>query len=263
MMVFWRELRTNRKGLIIWSLCMFALVYLSMFKFDTISKGGTAVRDMFNQFPQSMQAMFGMSGLDITTVSGYYGILLLYIVIVAAIHAGMMGVDALAREERDHTTEFLFPKPMSRNRIITEKLFAGFVSIVVLNIVICISSLVSIALFVPIDSVLREVSLMMVAVSIVQIVFYLLGAASAALNSKRAGRIVAAAIFAGYIVYIISGMMGSLDWLRIVSPIAFFNAKDIIATMTLNGGYISCCIGVSLLALVVIYSMYNKRDLQV
>lgn len=242
---------------------MVALIYMSMFKFDTIAKGGQAVRDMFSQFPQSMQTIFGMSGLDITTIAGYYGILLLYIAVVAAIHAGMTGVDTLGREERDHTAEFLFPKPVSRTRIVLQKLLAGFTSLVILNIVIWVSSLVSIAMFVPIDGVIQEVTLMVVAVSIIQIVFYLLGTAAAALLPRRAGRMIALTIFAGYTIYIIVGMMPSLDWLRLLSPFAVFSAKAIIAEMSLNGGYIVCCLGVSLLALVTTFVAYNTRDLRV
>lgn len=267
--MFWRELRAGRKGLVIWSVGMFLLIYMSMFKFDTIAKGGQAVRAMFEQFPQSVQVLFGMNGLDISSVSGYYGILLLYIMIAAAIHAGMTGVDAVAREERDHTAEFLFPKPLSRTRAVTIKLLAGLVSIAVMYVAIWIGSLVSIAHFVSLDSVMGELRAMLAAVAVTQGVFFVAGATAAAVVPRYASRLVAALLFGGYIVYLVTQLTPALDWLRVVSPIAFFNARDVLEALSSYAmsmtmlGYGFCCLGVALLAILATYWLYNRRDLHI
>ena len=263
MSIFTRELRMARKSTIIWSLCMFALIYASMFKFDTLATGGEAAREMFHQFPQSMQALFGMNGLDITTITGYYGILVLYIMIVAAIHAGMSGADAVAREERDHTAEFLFPKPVGRTHVLTQKLCAGFVGVLILYGVIWASSIASIALFAPVHTVMNELGLMLGAVGLTQVVFYGVGAALAAVAPRRAGRFVALMIFVGYIVYVGTQLVGSLEWVRIVSPIAFFNAQSILAAQSINGGYVVCCVGAILLAGAIAYYVFSARDIRI
>ena len=58
---------------------------------------------------------------------------------MATIHAAMLGATIIAKEERDKTSEFLFAKPVLRSTIITAKLLAAFVNIVVFNLITFIS----------------------------------------------------------------------------------------------------------------------------
>ncbi|MFA5881807.1 MAG: ABC transporter permease subunit, partial [Eubacteriales bacterium] len=68
--------------------------------------------------------------------------LFLYLVVMATIHAAMLGANIIAKEERDKTAEFLLAKPVSRNEIITVKLGAGLTNILIFNAVTLLSSLV-------------------------------------------------------------------------------------------------------------------------
>jgi ABC-2 type transport system permease protein len=135
MNVFWRELRTYRKSVLLWSAGIVLLLVASMAKFNTLTAGGMDVNQLLDQFPATVQAVFGMNGLDITTIVGYFGVLYLYVAVMLAIQAGMMGADMIDKEEQDKTTEFLYVKPRSRARILTAKLCAALVVLVVLNIV--------------------------------------------------------------------------------------------------------------------------------
>ena len=45
---------------------------------------------------------------------------------MATVHAAMLGADIISKEERDKTAEFLFVKPISRNKIIISKLLGSF-----------------------------------------------------------------------------------------------------------------------------------------
>jgi len=61
---------------------------------------------------------------------------------MAKIHASMIGAAIISKEERDKTTEFLFAKPVSRNEIITAKLFSGFANILIFNLITTTSSII-------------------------------------------------------------------------------------------------------------------------
>ena len=63
--------------------------------------------------------LLGFSDLDLSKVSGYYGMLFIYLLLMATIHAAMLGATIIAKEERDKTSEFLFVKPVSRSKVIT------------------------------------------------------------------------------------------------------------------------------------------------
>ena len=95
----------------------------------------------------------GIGSLDLATVDGYFGLLYLYLVIMASIHAAMLGATMISKEERDKTAEFLFVKPISRTTVITAKLGASIVIVIVFNLVTLLSSIVFVDFFNEGDSV--------------------------------------------------------------------------------------------------------------
>jgi ABC-2 type transport system permease protein len=138
--IFIRELRANRKALIIWCASMVVGILAGMAKYTAYSSGGAssqAIKDL----PQSMKALMGMGSLDVTTMSGFFALLFIYILVAAAIHAALLGSGIIAKEERDKTVEFLIVKPVSRSAVVTFKFMAALVNIVILNIVTLVSSL--------------------------------------------------------------------------------------------------------------------------
>ena len=78
--------------------------------------------ELMSQFPRSIQVITGISGFDLGTVSGYFGVMFLYIALLGTIHALLLGSNIIAKEERDKTSEFLFTKPISRSRVINGKI---------------------------------------------------------------------------------------------------------------------------------------------
>ena len=80
-------------------------------------------------------------------MDGYFGLLYLYLVIMASIHAAMLGAAIISKEERDKTAEFLFVKPISRATIISAKLGASIVIVVIFNLVTLLSSIVFVDFF--------------------------------------------------------------------------------------------------------------------
>ncbi len=93
-----------------------------------------------------LSAVFGMDRLDFGTLIGYYGIECGNVLgLGGAFYASLCAVNMLNKEEKEHTAEFLLTHPVSRRRIITEKLLAVFVLITVMNLLIYIFSVGSMA----------------------------------------------------------------------------------------------------------------------
>ena len=116
MNVFLREMKAHRWGLLFWSLGMVMMIYSGMAKYGAYEAAGQSVEVILAQIPRSMQAVFGMTGFDLTTAAGFYGMLFLYLAVMGAVHASLLGAHLIAKEERDHTSEFLYAKPASRSR---------------------------------------------------------------------------------------------------------------------------------------------------
>jgi ABC-2 type transport system permease protein len=100
MNVFIRELKANRKALMIWSVCMVLFVLSGMSKYTAYSAGGASV-DVFDKIPKTLKAILGIASFDVTKMNGFFAFLFPYLEITTAIHAVLLGNTIIAKEERD------------------------------------------------------------------------------------------------------------------------------------------------------------------
>jgi ABC-2 type transport system permease protein len=264
MNVFLRELKAHYKGTIIWSLSMLALTIISMAKYETITaQGGAAIQAMLASFPSTVQAVFGMSGLDLTTVGGYFGVCFLLIALTLAVHAGLLGASLIAQEEIDKTAEFLYIKPRSRSRILHEKLLAGIVMLVVVWGAATIGSVVGIQQFAHFGNFTADFWRMMAAAALIQVLFFALGACAATLTRRPRGygKLISFAIFGSYFLYVFAKISSSFSGAHYLSVFSWFDAVDILDAHALKLHYVIACIALSVVAIVIVYLRYPRRDL--
>lgn len=265
MNLFLRELISHRKSLIIWSVAIAAFMFMSMAKYTVLAGDAAASQQIMKAFPATLQAVFGMTGLDLTTIEGYYGVCFIFIAVMLAIQAGMLGAEIVAKEETGKTAEFLYVRPISRARVLTLKLLAGVVLMAVVSLATYAATYISIASVnkgtVPVDLLGTFTQ----ALILIQLVFFSIGVFSGAALGipKKAAAITAAVVFVGYIAYVLWGLSPDFSWMQFVSPFAYFAAKDIIANNALNFGWVMLCSVISLAAIIVSYLRYLKRDFTV
>ncbi|TPF93290.1 hypothetical protein BW14_05615 [Bifidobacterium sp. UTBIF-68] len=137
-----RELRSNAKPLVIWSLVVILFNVAGVMKFEGIAGGDPqSVRQLTEAFPKVALAVMGISDLDMTTFAGYYAVLMFYVGIMAAVYAVALAAHAVSREMMDGTYEFLFVRPVSRTAILTWKLVAALIDAVIFTVVDLVSAL--------------------------------------------------------------------------------------------------------------------------
>jgi ABC-2 type transport system permease protein len=258
------ELRRHRRGTIIWSLSMIAMMVMSLAKYQTITAGGPAIQQMMNQFPATVQAVFGMNGLDLGTLAGYVGVCFLFIAVLLAVHAGLLGAELLAEEEQDKTTEFLYVRPRSRTQIVTAKLLAGLVCLMAVWLATAAGTWLAITQFASMNGFWQLFWLFMGAAALVQLVFYCLGlaAASIATRPNLPAKFIAGVVFGSYLLYVLAKLSPSLSWLHYLSVFSYFDAGDIIHTLSLNLQYCTFVSIISVAAILATYICYIRRDLQ-
>src|SRR5665647_724938 len=264
MNIFLRELRANRKTLIIWSVCMFLLVVSGMGKYTAYSASGSG-NEVFNNLPQSVKALLGFGSFDVSAMAGYFAMLFLYIELTVAIHAVLLGSGIIAKEERDKTTEFLIIKPVSRGTIITSKLFAALVNIFILNVVTFVSSIIMVAAYNKGDAISSEISMFMLSMFIVQLIFLTLGATLAAFikNSKASGSLSAGILLATFIISKVTDLNINLNFLNLLTPFKYFSYEKIVDGNGLNVGIIILSLSLVGALSFLTYYFYKKRDLNV
>lgn len=133
MNVFKYELKTNFKALIIWTLCAAALIYVSFWEY-----GATNSLDMdalFAGFPPVINTLFGVSPLGVSDIIGYAALIVYYINFIGLAYALILGNKMIQKELDDKTSEFLFTKPITREKVLFAKSAVAIINMVVLTLV--------------------------------------------------------------------------------------------------------------------------------
>jgi ABC-2 type transport system permease protein len=265
MNIFLKEMKSHRKSLLFWSIGIFLMVATGMVKYESLASSGQPMNEMLAGMPKSLLAVLGIGELDISSASGYYGLLFIYLLLMATIHAAMIGATIIAKEERDKTTEFLFVKPVSRNGIITAKLLAAFVNILILNLVTFVSSLILVGKYSSGEVVTGDIAMTMAGMFILQLLFMVIGSSLAAVKrkSKTAASLATGILLLTYLISVVIDLNDKLDGLKYFTPFKYFEAKNVM----FGGGFevIFALLSVILIAALTVatFVFYKKRDLNV
>lgn len=265
MNIFLRELKAHRTGLILWCLGMTALIGASMAKFATYEKAGQSFLQIIGTLPRSFLVVFGINGFDLATVSGFYGVMFLYIAVMGAVHAVLLGSRLISKEESDRTSEFLYAKPVSRERVLTGKLLAGLVNVVLLNLVTWLSSVLFIRYYGGTAADTAAVGLLMGALLFLQLMFFAIGAvvAGAARKPKTAPSIATAVMLMTFLVYSLVNLNERLGVLRFLSPFMYFDAAVLMEADRLDPVYTGLAVLIIAVAIFATYRLHAARDLAI
>ena len=124
MNIFFRELRANLKSLVIWCVVLILLVVVGAAKF-TAYYNNPSMLAVLDILPKAMVESMELSAFNLTTVTGFYGLMMIYYALMGGIAAAMWASDSISKEERDKTVEFSLVLPVSRDRVVTGKLLEG------------------------------------------------------------------------------------------------------------------------------------------
>jgi len=264
MNIFWRELKANRKALIIWSIGVIFLIAGGMGKYAGMSASGQSMNDLLAQMPQSLKAVLGMGDFDLTKATGYYGVLFLYLAMMATIHAAMLGANIIAKEERDKTTEFLFLKPVSRSTVITYKLAAALINIALFNLIVFLSSYLIVRYYSQGEDVLGIISRLMAGMFILQLIFLFIGTAMAAMSKhpRSTPTLAAVVLLLTFVLSIAIDLNSRIENLKYLTPFKYFDAKNLMTT-GIEPGYLILSLVIIAALFWATYASYKNRDLNV
>lgn len=267
MNVFSRELKSNYKGLIWWSIGVLITVISGMAKFEGYGTAGSTanISSLIAAFPKPVLAVFGMTGLDITKLIGFFGVLYLYIILVVAIQAGLSGATIISKEERDRTSEFLYPKPVSRSAVLTAKLAAAAVNILIIFGVTVASSIWIVGYYNKGYGLNSQVMALMWGVLLIQLLSFAFGALFAGLfkNPKLPAVAVTTVIMVSYLTSVSVDLSPNLDFLRYLTPFKYFSAEKILAAGHVDPLFVAITLSLSAVLIGLTYYFYQRRDLNV
>lgn len=265
MNMYLREMKAHRTALIWWCLGMFSLIASGMAKYAAYETAGQSIVAIFEQLPKAVLVVFGMQGFDLTKASGFFGVLFLYIAVMGAIHAALLGASIISYEERDRTSEFLYAKPVSRTRALTAKLLAGLTNLVVLNVATSISSIYFVDYFSKGQPVGNDITLLMAGLLFLQLIFFSIGALVAGVvrRPKAAPSIATSIMFLMFLISYLVNMSENLDFLKYLTPFKYFDALALLTDGELDPLYVGMSVLIIGISVFGTYYFYNGRDLTV
>ena len=264
MNIFRRELRANLKSLIIWSVIIMLLIMIAVAKFSAFA-GNPDMLAMLDSMPPAMLDALNMRAFNLTTLSGFYGLMFIYFGLMGAIAAAMWGSDIISKEERDKTVEFSLVLPVSRSRVITAKALSALVNCIAFVLITWAISYVAVQSYNPDQAFYDFLGLEMRAMFSIEMIFLAIGLLLGATmkHYKRSGSTAIAIILATYFMSIVSGMQEKLDFLKYFTPFRYFDAGTLFRSGSLDMTYLLISAGIILASLAGAYWAYNRRDLYI
>src|SRR4030042_4663759 len=174
MNIFFRELKANLKSLIIWCVIVVLFTVVGFSKFSAYYNNPEMVAIMKNLPPAVVSAM-SLNAFNLTTITGFLGVMYTYVALMLAIAAVMWGSDTISKEERDKTVEFSLTLPVTRGEVVTAKTIAAFINCIVLLLITTVFLVVSAQQYIPDAEFYRFLLLIMITVFIIQMVFLAVG----------------------------------------------------------------------------------------
>lgn len=237
------------------------MVFLSLF--PAFSKDADVSRKILENLPLVMRNAIGISMDNFFNVYGFMSYLFTFVMLAGAVQAMNLGVGILSKEENGKTADFLLTKPVSRKKVITNKLLAAVSILIITNVVFCSVALLT-ALKVSTDS-FNIGTFMLIALKLIltQTMFFTIGFLLSVLIPKIKSSItVSLPMVFGFFITGTIGEILKIDSVKYISPFKFYNSDYIIANNSYELKFLMIELGFVLAAIIVSYIIYIKKDIR-
>lgn len=264
MNIFIRELKANFKSLVIWCVIIVLLIMIAVAKFSAFA-GDPEILKILDSIPPVMLDAMSMRSFNLTTLSGFYGLMFIYFGLMGAIAGAMWGSDIISKEERDKTVEFSLVLPVSRSKVITAKALAALINCIAFVLITWGISIVAVQSYNPDQAFFNYLALEMQAMFFIELIFLAVGLllGCAMKQYKRSGSTAVAIIMITYFMSILAGMQENLDFLKYFTPFKYFDASQLFITGKMDGVYLVISAVLIIVCVAAAYLAYDRRDLYI
>lgn len=263
MNVFLRELTAYRRSTTIWALSLSGITLVFMALYPAFTTDIEATKQILSSFPEALRTALNISLANFFTLYGFFGYLLGFAVLAGSIQAMNLGVGVISKEVSGKTADFLLSKPITRTTIVSAKLGAALVMLLITNFVFATVSYFA-AMTVSNEPIEAETFFLLVSTMLlVQLMFLALGALFAVIipKVKSVVSVSLPTVFAFYIVGAIGDVLEN-DSVRFVSPFRFYDPNYIITNVRLDGVYLAVEAAFIVVAFALAYVIYLKKDVR-
>lgn len=260
MNIFLHELKSCFKSIIIWACSMAALAVMYILIFKGLGNDIAEFQSLMDSLPEVVKKLFSVYVASLSTLEGFYSFVFVYVALCGAIQAMNLGVSIISKEVREKTADFLLTKPVSRAAIMTSKIAAAFVSLVITNIIYLAVTLLA-TLTVKTDFSVKSVILISITLLFIQLIFMALGVIVAVLAGKIRSVIAVSlsTVFGFFIVNMFGSIIGE-ETVRYITPFKYFDYGYIVKNNAYEMPYIIVGAAFVIAAVTASYLVYTRKD---
>lgn len=261
--IFRHEFNMRLRSVLTWAFAAAAVVLVYSSVFSSFAQDAELLNEMMANFPQELLMAFGMSGIDLSTVLGYFSFIYLFLQIILAIQGANYGFSLVSIEERELTADFLLAKPVARTEILTSKLLAALSGLGITHAVVWASAFGFLNAFrggKTFDS--GTLVLLLLGLIPFQLFFFTVGLVISLLV-RRVRSVTPYAMGLGFGMYVLSAfgdMLGESKF-EIITPFKHFNSHHVLQHGSFDMPLVMISVVTIVISVAASYWLYACRDI--
>jgi ABC-2 type transport system permease protein len=256
------ELKRSVMSMVGWTLAMIATVAIFMLgMFPIYEDSIDQIMVLIESFPKEFLAAFGFSS-DMFSFAGFYAFSFTYLTLLGVMFSCTVTLQIFAREKRSHCQEFLYVKPVTRQKMFLEKLAAVLCLLVVSNLLLVACS-VGVTVLSGENELVGKIVLASISVFCTELLF--MGFVILyAVQARRVRTISGAAMafaFAGFILSALSSLIDKVE-MRYVAPFKYFDPFQAVVNGTYEIQYVVTAAVLFVVVMAVAATRYFNKDIR-
>ena len=262
--MFKREMKINLKNFIIWTAILIGLFLVVFLLYPSIvtSENMQMMDEMMKMFPEEMLKAFNM---DISSIDSAFGWLktegFVFVLLITGIYSGILGSNILLKEESDKTIEYLNSVPVTRKKIVVNKIFCGLLYITLMIAIIGIFNFIGLSLSGEFDRksyILLSITPIFSSIVIFAVCIFL---STFTHKTKKTIGISLGIVFASYFLNIISEMGKSTEFLKYISIFTLADIRNVIVNVSINPLMVILATGIAVIFMIFTVIRYERKEL--
>ena len=259
-----REFKVNFKSFIIYLsilIIMFLFVYL-IYPYIVTDEALKSMDEMMNTMPPEMLKAFN---IDIAEIDTAYGWLktegFMFVLIVIGIFSAMLGSNIVLKEENDKTIEYLGTMPITRNRILTNKVLVSIIYIILIVLSLGLFNYVSLLLsgdFDKMQFILLSITPLFAALPLFAINLFI---SMFMHKTRKTIAISFGMVFIFYILNVLSELSTKVEFIKYFSLYTLCDIRNVITKVSINPITIIIGLIITITFISLSYIRYNKKEL--
>ena len=262
--MFVREIKVNFKSFLIWTLILISLFFIVFLMYPSImsSENVQMMNEMLKIFPEEMLKAFNM---DISNIDTAFGWLktegFVFVLLITGIYSGILGSNILLKEENDKTIEYLNSLPVTRKKIVFNKIFSALIYILLMILILGTFNFIGLSIIEEFDKnlfILLSITPIFSSIVIFAVCLFI---STFTHKTKKTLGISLGIVFISYFLQIISEMSETTEFLKYISIFTLADIRNVIVNISINPIMVLLSIMFFIVFIVLTLIHYNHKEL--